>query len=115
MSPGQRLIVTNDKDTFQTIYGNEVTVVTNWAGGSLSNGGEEVVLRDPDNNVILRFDYNNAGGWPERADGGGSSLVVRDTEGNYDDESNWIASYELGGYPGKESCLLYTSPSPRDS
>ena len=96
MSPGQRVIVTNDKDTFQTIYGNEVTVVTNWAGGSLSNGGEEVVLRDPDNNVILRFDYNNAGGWPERADGGGSSLVVRDTEGNYDD------------------CLLYTSPSPRD-
>ena len=103
MSPGQRVIVTNDKDTFQTIYGNEVTVVTNWAGGSLSNGGEEVVIRDPDNNVILRFDYNNAGGWPDRADGGGSSLVVRDTEGNYDDESNWIASYEFGGSPGKES------------
>ena len=51
----------------------------------------------------MRFDYNNAGGWPERADGGGSSLVVRDTEGNYDDESNWIASYEFGGSPGKES------------
>ena len=70
MSPGQRVVVTNDREAFRAVYGDDVVVVSGWAGGALSNGGEEVVLRDPDNNVILRFDYDNAGGWPERADGG---------------------------------------------
>ena len=103
MSPGQRVVVTNDREAFRAVYGDDVVVVSGWAGGALSNGGEEVVLRDPDNNVILRFDYDNAGGWPERADGGGSSLVVVDAKGDYGDENNWRASYEYGGLPGKEN------------
>ena len=103
MSPGQRIIVTNDRVGFESIYGNEPVIVSDWAGGSLSNGGEQIVLRDPDGNIIHRFEYDNNGGWAERADGGGSSLVIIDTEADYDDENNWRASYEFGGSPGKGS------------
>ena len=100
LGPGQRVIVTNDRSKFEAEYGNGPTVIAEWAGGSLSNGGEEIVLRDPDGNIVLRFEYDNAGGWPGRSDGGGSSLIVIDTEGDYSDEDNWTASPEFGGSPG---------------
>ncbi len=100
LGPGQRVIVTNDRSKFEAEYGNGPTVIAEWAGGSLSNGGEEIVLRDPDGNIVLRFEYDNAGGWPRRSDGGGSSLIVIDTEGDYSDEDNWTASPEFGGSPG---------------
>ena len=98
LGPNQRVIVTNDRSKFEAEYGNGPTVIAEWAGGSLSNGGEEIVLRDPDGNIVLRFEYDNAGGWPGRSDGGGSSLIVIDTD--YSDEDNWIASPEFGGSPG---------------
>jgi len=100
LGPNQRVIVTNDRSKFEAEYGNGPTVIAEWAGGSLSNGGEEIVLRDPDGNIVLRFEYDNAGGWPGRSDGGGSSLIVIDTEGDYSDEDNWTASPEFGGSPG---------------
>ncbi len=100
LGAGQRVIVTNDAGAFAAIYGTGITVVAEWAGGSLSNGGEEVILRDPDGNIIHRFEYNDGNDWPARSDGGGSSLEIIDYDGDYDDADNWRASVEFGGSPG---------------
>ncbi|MCP4846332.1 MAG: hypothetical protein GY899_00095 [Verrucomicrobiaceae bacterium] len=100
LNPGQRAVVTNDAASFTAIYGAGVALITEWAGGSLSNGGEEIVLRDPEGNIIHRFQYNDSNNWSQRADGGGSSLEIIDPEGNYDDPDNWRPSIDFGGSPG---------------
>ena len=68
--------------------------------GSLSNGGERLVLRDATGNVLTSVDYSDGGGWPRSADGGGRSLERIDTDGDADDPSNWRASSEVNGSPG---------------
>jgi len=100
LNPGTRAVVTSDAVAFAAIYGAGVPIIAEWSGGSLSNGGEEIVLRDPEGNVIHRFEYSDGNNWPSRPDGGGSSLEIIDPEGNYDDRNNWRASIDFGGSPG---------------
>ena len=63
LNPGQRAVVTSDAAAFTAIYGTGAAIITEWAGGSLSNGGEEIILRDPDGNIIGLID-NTKGGMP---------------------------------------------------
>jgi hypothetical protein len=100
LQPGERVIITNNSAAFIAAYGAGPTILTTWSGGAISNNGEEIILRDPSGNIIHRFDYDNNNGWATRADGGGSSLEVIDTEGDYNDPNNWRASTEFGGTPG---------------
>ncbi len=100
LAPGESVVVTNDAALFASIYGAGPTVIAEWTGGALSNGGEEIVMRDPSGNVVHRFEYDDNNGWPNRADGGGSSLEVIDPDGDYADGDNWRASTEFGGSPG---------------
>lgn len=61
-----------------------------------------MIIRDPLGNVIHQFTYDDAAPWPTAADGGGSSLEVINTEGDYNDPLNWRASTFPGGSPGQE-------------
>ncbi len=47
------------------------------------------MLRDSLGNVIHDFSYDNTAPWPTTPDGGGPSLEVIDTEGDYNDPLNW--------------------------
>ena len=78
--------------------------------GSLSNGGERLVLLAPDGTEILQVDYEDAAGWPGRADGLGSSLelVSLDAPQGIDarsawlsEPSNWAPSSRFHGSPGE--------------
>ena len=75
-------------------------MLASWSDGGISNGGESIVLVDAVGDIIHDFEYSDDLPWPVEADGGGSSLEVIDTEGNYNDPSNWRASLVLGGTPG---------------
>ncbi len=103
LDPGEVIVLANDLAAFQALYGNQINVVGEFSG-NLSNGGEEIELKVPlplevD---ILRFTYNDNPdqNWPTEPDGFGPSLVIIDTEGDYNDGANWRALIVAGGTPG---------------
>ncbi|MDB4305236.1 lamin tail domain-containing protein [Akkermansiaceae bacterium] len=99
LAPGARGVLVVDPTAFTAEYGSGITILGQWTGGALSNGGEKIVLRDPLGNVIHDFTYDDLAPWPTEPDGLGASLEVIDTEGDYNDPTNWRASI-TGGTPG---------------
>ncbi|MBA7511576.1 hypothetical protein ES705_03572 [subsurface metagenome] len=69
--------------------------------GNLSNGGEEVLLKDSQGNEIIHFFYHDYEPWPVTPDGEGPSLVSFEFNptGNPNDPYYWRASYWNGGSP----------------
>lgn len=61
---------------------------------SLSSSAENLVLRDADDNPADTVHYYDDGRWPEAADGGGSSLELRDPRADNAAAENWAASNE---------------------
>ena len=60
----------------------------------LSHGGDYVVLKDAANNPADEVHYFDGGRWPEYADGGGSSLELRDPAADNAKAEVWAASDE---------------------
>jgi hypothetical protein len=81
-------------------------VVDGYYGDKLSNSGERIALLDQNGNTIISVDYQNSGGWPTAANGGGSSLEIINPNGDPDDPANWRAS---SGSPG---FVNPTAPAP---
>ncbi|MEO1824877.1 MAG: lamin tail domain-containing protein, partial [Roseibacillus sp.] len=100
LAAGEIAVVTANPSDFRAIYGEGIRVLASWADGGISNGGESIVLVDAGGDIIHDFEYSDDLPWPVEADGEGASLEVIDTEGNYNDPSNWRASLVLGGTPG---------------
>lgn len=101
LAPGEFIVVTENISLFRSIYGAGPRVAGQWSAGSLSNGGERIVLRDAQGNRIHDFTYLDTDPWPVAADGTGPSLEVIDVRGDYDDGRNWRASAQSGGSPGR--------------
>ena len=59
---------------------------------SLSNGGETITLLDATGQTVQQFAYDDTAPWPTSTDGGGTSLNVVDTDGDYGSSNNWIAA-----------------------
>ena len=70
----------------------------------LSNAGEEIVLQDAQGNPADVVHYLDGGAWPSQADGGGSSLELRDPRADNGQGAAWAASDESG----KTSWRRYT-------
>ena len=99
-----RVVVVQNVPAFVARYGTTARVVGQYGGTlddfQLSNSGETLRLEDSLGRTIQGFSYNDAGTWPDRADGHGSSLEVIDTAGDYGDDQNWHSSSLFGGTPG---------------
>jgi hypothetical protein len=82
------LYLANDSDSFNERYGFEPF---DEFSRSLSNDGEDLILRDAYGNSIDQVIYNDVLPWPEEADGEGSflKLVGLDLDNNL--ASSWIA------------------------
>lgn len=61
-------------------------------GGALTNGGEDIELRDGNGNVIDYVDYKNAAPWPVEPNGGGASLVLCDPSADNSLPVSWQAA-----------------------
>ena len=68
--------------------------------GNLSNGGENLLLFDS-GRTLLDISYGTEPPWPVEADGAGSSLELVDWHGDFNAATNWQASTELHGTPGR--------------
>ena len=86
------LYLANDSDSFNERYGFEPF---DEFSRSLSNDGEDLILRDAYGNIIDEVTYNDALPWPEAADGEGSflKLVGLDLDNNL--ASSWIARNDI--------------------
>jgi len=102
LDAGERLVLVSDSAAFEDRYGDSVTVAGEYVG-RLSNGGERLILTGLNGRAIFDFEYDDNNGWPERADGDGSSLELVAADGALGDSSAWRSSFEVGGSPGTVS------------
>ena len=89
---GSHLVVAADPAALRTKFPT-ITVIGPFVG-TLSRNGERIMLRDAIGNPVATVNYFDDGRWPEEADGGGSSLELRDPRANLDAGENWAASDE---------------------
>ena len=99
LAAGEFILVVKNQLAFESRYGEDLNIAGEYSG-RLSNGGEQITLRDASGADIQSFEYDDMDDWPGQADGLGSSLEVIDVAGDYDMASNWRASATLGGTPG---------------
>ncbi len=92
VAPGGHLIVARDVSYFQSLHPG--IPVAGPFTNRLSRGGDYLVLRDPANNPADAVRYFDGGRWPANADGGGSSLELRDPRADRMSPDAWAASDE---------------------
>jgi hypothetical protein len=119
LAPQSSLVVVENEEAFRQVYMNSESAwffegisVAGEFVGALRNNGEGLALVDREGADIVRFSYNDKGGWPGRPDGGGSSLELRDPAAVpavleaknvwLSDSSNWRPSSEFFGSPGRD-------------
>lgn len=71
LNPGQYLVVAQDSAAVKAFFG---VPALQWTSGSLSNGGEEIVIENSLDQHIDSVEYNNELPWDTLADGDGYSL-----------------------------------------
>jgi len=106
LEPGEFVVVGRVPPALLARYGSQIKIAGAYDGNLDSVG--QLSLIDAFGDPILVFAYGNTSPtdddapWPSRANGAGSSLEVVDLSGDYNDWSNWRASFEYGGSPGAE-------------
>ena len=101
LAAGARVLIVKDQSAFETRYGNSSTIAGEFESESLSNTRGAIDLRDADGRQISEFFYQSSLPWPQRANGGGSSLEIVDPTASPSDPSNWRSSPSFGGSPGE--------------
>ena len=100
---GGYILVVQDIDAFTAEYGDGLPVAGQYTG-SLDNGGENVRLKDPLDNIIQEFEYKDS--WYDITDGSGFSLSIRDTLAAdltiWETKGGWRPSAFNGGSPGQD-------------
>jgi hypothetical protein len=102
LAPGQHVLVVENQAAFEARYGAGHNIAGEYdISAALSNGGEEIVLRDAAGREIHDFDYND---WYPITDGRGASLAIINAASAdlslWDQKSGWQPSSALGGSPG---------------
>ncbi len=99
LQPDERVLVVKSQSAFGSRYGSNLPIAGQYEG-KLSNGGETLTMVNAENDVIQQFRYNDGGSWPAPADGGGPSIEVVDSAGDFNLPQNWRWTRQLGGTPG---------------
>lgn len=98
LPPDQYFVVAAKPRSFYARYGMESS--GNYEK-SLSNGGEQIVLRKSEGEILIDFTYDDEAPWPTEPDGEGSSLSSVEINPR-DDPNNhlyWMAGKSLHGTP----------------
>ncbi|MFT6861496.1 MAG: hypothetical protein ACJAVK_000048 [Akkermansiaceae bacterium] len=92
LGSGDYLVVAKDATALSQKYPG-ITIVGDYAG-SLGNGGDHLVLEDGRGNPADEITYFDGGKWHGKADGGGSSLELRDPNADNYPATAWAPSTE---------------------
>ncbi|MFT5109905.1 MAG: hypothetical protein ACI9UA_005557, partial [Pseudoalteromonas tetraodonis] len=90
--PGSYLVVTKDATTLAAKF-PAATILGDYSG-KLGNGGDHIALEDDSGNRADRVSYFDGGKWHGKADGGGSSLELIDSDSDNAIANAWAASDE---------------------
>lgn len=110
LAPGERLLLVNNLEAFQSRYGGALPIAGMYSG-NLDNDGEQLLITGPDGTEILNMTYNDAAPWPESADGDGYSLILikPGLPGDSSSPERWRSSAVRDGNPGGSDALSYSS------
>lgn len=92
LAPGAFLVVARDAAAMRAAH-PDITVLGDLRG-RLGNGGDRLVLVDAVGNPADELRYADGGRWPTGADGGGSTLELRDPWADNAAAEAWAASDE---------------------
>ncbi len=92
LAAGGYLVLANDVGSMQSNYPG-LAVVGPFTG-KLSHHDDAIILTDAAGNVANQVHYYDGGRWPGYADGGGSSLELRDPWADNSQPEAWAASDE---------------------
>ncbi|MEM7395167.1 MAG: lamin tail domain-containing protein, partial [Verrucomicrobiota bacterium] len=105
LEAGNHLVLARNRSSFMARYPSVTNLAPGAFTGKLSNGGEALRLKGADGCTLYATEYDNNGGWPEAADGGGASLELIDVVGKPDDPDSWRSSPLFHGSPGRPPAL----------
>jgi hypothetical protein len=101
INAGDYFVLAVKMRAFETVYG--MPADAEWVTGSLSNGGEFIVIKDDLGNTVDSLKYNDNNPWPigdanlSSPDGGGASIILCDYNADNMVGSNWtISTSEIG-------------------
>ncbi|MBI5385275.1 MAG: lamin tail domain-containing protein [Verrucomicrobia bacterium] len=94
LAPGAYLVVAKDATALRSNYPS-IDIVGNYSG-RLSGRSDLLVLKDAVGNPANQVRYYDDGHWPAYANGGGSSLELRDPLADNSKAEAWAASDESG-------------------
>lgn len=103
---GGYILAGSDVAQFNTTYGKSLDLIYT---GKLSNGGEQIVLKDASNNTVVDMTYDDKAPWPTAADGGGPSMELKDALLDPAVATNWASSLSSGGTPGELNSVANTN------
>lgn len=89
---GGYLVISNNAPLLQAKWPG-VTILGNFSG-NLNNRGERIALEDASGNPADELTYADGGKWPSLADGGGSTLELREAAADNAHPASWAASDE---------------------
>ena len=108
IDPNEYVLVVRDREAFESRYGNGFEIVGEFQG-SLNDTGDGVFIDDAAGQPGTGLVFGVGGAWPERANGGASSLEIVNPRGDASSSANWKASDSFGGSPGQASEILKSS------
>ena len=89
LSSGNYFVIAKDSLAIMDIFG---ITSYQWDDGSLSNGGETLLLVSPAGITVDSVPFSDTTPWPEEADGSGPSITICDSETENSIGENWHAS-----------------------
>ncbi|TMP98937.1 MAG: lamin tail domain-containing protein, partial [Verrucomicrobia bacterium] len=92
MAPGSYLVVAADTNYLRALYPG-IPITGNFAN-RLSHRSDLIALKDANKNPVNEVRYYDDGRWPANADGGGSSLELRNPFADNTQAEAWAASDE---------------------
>lgn len=103
LNPGDFLVIVEDSLAFKAFYG--ITPFGEFLG-KLSNGGEQVELRNPQGLLIDEVAYDNDHPWDKAPDGKGPSLELLHPQADNSNPFNWFRSDQTCGTPGQPNSRI---------
>ena len=93
IGPGEFIVLSENADELRNNH-PEIRILSG-IKGRLSRSGERIKLIDSNGNPADELHYFDGGRWPSKADGGGSSLELRNAYSDNATPESWSASNEL--------------------